>query len=179
MIQVALAIISNKNNEVLLQHRDNNAPTNPNKWGLWGGRIEGGETPLEAIVRELKEELDIDVDEESLTPFNTYKAQRFGDDWEGYVFHLQDGGDFKYNLQEGDDLKFISSEVAKILDIDSIARPIVLEYFEKSHSDVPAKRLAELQYTTLVASTGASTRLAGSKLSDEEVEKINKSSEQK
>jgi len=71
MIQVALAIISNKDNEVLLQHRDNNAPTNPNKWGLWGGRIEKDETPLEAVVRELKEELNIDVNKDSLTPFNT------------------------------------------------------------------------------------------------------------
>lgn len=179
MIQVALAIISNKDNEVLLQHRDNNAPTNPNKWGLWGGRIEEGETPLEAIVRELKEELDIDVSKDSLTPFNTYKAHRFGGDWEGYVFHLKDEGNFKYNLQEGDDLKFISSEVAETLDIDSIARPIVLEYFEKSHSDVPPKRLAELQRAALIASTGASTRLAGSKLSDEQVAQISKSSEQK
>lgn len=179
MIQVALAIISNKDNEVLLQHRDNNAPTNPNKWGLWGGRIEESETPLQAVIRELKEELDIDVSENSLTLFNTYKAQRFGDDWEGYVFHLQDENNFKYNLQEGDDLKFISVEEAQTLDIDPIARPIVLEYFEKSASDVSLKRLVELQQATLIASTGASTRLAGSKLSDEEVEQISKSSEQK
>ena len=40
-------------------------------------------------------------------------------------------------------------------------------------------RLAELRHDTLIASTGASTRLAGSKLSDKEVDTINKSAAQK
>jgi streptomycin 3"-adenylyltransferase len=39
--------------------------------------------------------------------------------------------------------------------------------------------LAELRQATIIASAGASTRLAGSKLPDEEVERISKSSEQK
>ncbi len=39
--------------------------------------------------------------------------------------------------------------------------------------------MADLRRATVIASAGASTRLAGSKLSDEEVEKISKSSEQK
>lgn len=40
-------------------------------------------------------------------------------------------------------------------------------------------RLKELQHATLIASAGASTRLSGSRLSDEEVEQISKSSVQK
>ena len=40
-------------------------------------------------------------------------------------------------------------------------------------------RLAELRRATLIASAGASTRLASSNLSDEEVDAINKSSGQK
>lgn len=133
MIQVALAIISNKYNEVLLRHRDSNAPTNPNKWGLWGGRIEEGETPLQAIIRELKEELDIEVNATSLAFFNTYKEYRFGDEWEAHVFHLQDRGNLRYTLQEGDDFKFASSEIINLLDMDSVARMIVLEYLQNLH----------------------------------------------
>jgi len=42
----------------------------------------------------------------------------------------------------------------------------------KSNLGISPERLAELQRATLMASTGASTRLAGSKLSDREVEQV-------
>ncbi|MEK7184946.1 MAG: hypothetical protein AAB683_02325 [Patescibacteria group bacterium] len=42
----------------------------------------------------------------------------------------------------------------------------------KKNRGVSLQRLAELRQTTLISSTGASTRLAGSKLSDKEVEQI-------
>ncbi len=47
----------------------------------------------------------------------------------------------------------------------------------KSHSTkknlgISPERLAEFRRATLIASTGASTRLAGSKLSDKEVERV-------
>lgn len=42
----------------------------------------------------------------------------------------------------------------------------------KKYSAISPQRLAELRHATLIASTGASTRLAGSKLSDKEVEQI-------
>lgn len=42
----------------------------------------------------------------------------------------------------------------------------------KKHLSISPERLAELHHATLVASTGASTRLAGSKLSDKEVEQV-------
>jgi 8-oxo-dGTP pyrophosphatase MutT (NUDIX family) len=60
LIKGAIAILKNKNGDFLLQHRDN-IPTidNPNKIGLFGGAVEEGETFLEAIKRELFEELEI------------------------------------------------------------------------------------------------------------------------
>lgn len=52
------------------------------------------------------------------------------------------------------------------------------EIAEKYHlRDELDPRLKVLQRSTLIASAGASTRLAGSRLSDEEVEQISKSSE--
>ena len=49
----------------------------------------------------------------------------------------------------------------------------------KKNIGISQERLVELRRATLIASTGASTRLAGSTLSDEEVEQISKSSGQK
>ena len=49
----------------------------------------------------------------------------------------------------------------------------------KKNSGILSQRLAELRRATLIASTGASIRLAGSEVTNEEVEQISKSSGQK
>lgn len=45
----------------LLQHRTDDAPTWPGYWGLFGGGEEPGETARETLLREIREELDMDV----------------------------------------------------------------------------------------------------------------------
>ena len=42
----------------------------------------------------------------------------------------------------------------------------------KKNIGISPERLAELRRATLIASTGSSTRLEGSKLSDEDVERV-------
>ncbi|PIT92457.1 MAG: hypothetical protein COU08_02385 [Candidatus Harrisonbacteria bacterium CG10_big_fil_rev_8_21_14_0_10_42_17] len=42
----------------------------------------------------------------------------------------------------------------------------------KRYANISPERLAELRRATLIASTGASTRLEGSKLSDKEVAQV-------
>lgn len=58
---VAGAILVDPSGRLLLQHRDANAPTSPNKWSTPGGHLEPGETLLEAVRRELIEEIGLDV----------------------------------------------------------------------------------------------------------------------
>ena len=62
MKQIAAIILENDKGEFLLALRDNKSwiPF-PNHWDLIGGHVEEGETPEEALVREVKEELDIDI----------------------------------------------------------------------------------------------------------------------
>ena len=53
----AVIILFNSRHEILLQLRDENAPTAPNMWSFFGGGMEAGETPEENIKRECLEEL--------------------------------------------------------------------------------------------------------------------------
>jgi mutator protein MutT len=55
-------LVFNKAGHVLLQKRDN-IPTiqEPGKWDVWGGHCELGETPEACAIRELREELGIEI----------------------------------------------------------------------------------------------------------------------
>ena len=54
-------MLYNKEGKVLLQHRTDDAPRQPGFWSAFGGGIEAGETPEEALRRELEEELEYEV----------------------------------------------------------------------------------------------------------------------
>lgn len=56
-----VACVLIKDGKFVLQHRDNNTTYYPNTWGFFGGHIEGGEKPEDAVVREIKEELGLDI----------------------------------------------------------------------------------------------------------------------
>ena len=53
--------IMNENGEILLQKRTANKRKNPNKWAKTGGQVDCGESAKDAIFREVKEELGIEI----------------------------------------------------------------------------------------------------------------------
>lgn len=57
MSHAVTLILYNNDRELLLQLRDEHAQKNPNQWAFFGGAIEKGELPEQAIRREAKEEL--------------------------------------------------------------------------------------------------------------------------
>jgi len=58
--KVALIIFYDEDGKILLQDRAG-ISKHGEKWGYFGGGIEEGETPEEAVVRETKEELEFDL----------------------------------------------------------------------------------------------------------------------
>ena len=68
--------IINDNNELLLQKRSPNKTTFPNLWAVSvSGHVMAGESSLDTVIREIKEELDIDVNKEDCKYLFTVKRQ--------------------------------------------------------------------------------------------------------
>ncbi len=67
LFHVVAVALTNQDDEILLQKR----PAGKSMAGLWefpGGKVEKRETPINALIRELAEELGINVDAENLIP---------------------------------------------------------------------------------------------------------------
>jgi 8-oxo-dGTP pyrophosphatase MutT (NUDIX family) len=55
--QAAFFLYDEKGRSVLLHKRDGNTTINPNKWALFGGRAQEGETDVACCLREVSEEI--------------------------------------------------------------------------------------------------------------------------
>ena len=55
------SVVKNKKGKILILRRHPKSKTNPHKWELPGGKIEKGEFFDEALIREVKEETNLDV----------------------------------------------------------------------------------------------------------------------
>ena len=64
---IALLGLINEKNEVLISLRQNRADYN-DYWEYPGGKVENGETTDQALVREMKEELGLDVSSDCVAP---------------------------------------------------------------------------------------------------------------
>ena len=60
-MRVAVAAIIDKQQRILITRRSLHAPNGGGMWEFPGGKLEGDETPVAALIREIKEEVDLDV----------------------------------------------------------------------------------------------------------------------
>jgi 8-oxo-dGTP diphosphatase len=129
MKQIAAIILENDKGEFLLYLRDNKPDIPfPDHWDLIGGHVEEGETPEEALVREVKEELDIDLKEYAF--YKKYECLA-GDAYEN-IKYIYSG---KINLPieeitllEGVRPQFFTREEIANVKFANILKSIVMEY---------------------------------------------------
>ncbi len=98
-------IFYNTDNQVLMFLRDNfNDIPFPNHWDLLGGNVEDHETPKECIIREMKEEIEIDLIDPEL--FSIYEI----DGRTEHTFIMKKNIDIsQVRLNEGQRLRWFSN----------------------------------------------------------------------
>ena len=105
--------IINENGEVLLQKRAAEKKRNPNMWSKTGGHVISGEEPIEALKREVYEELGIKIHENDIILVGIHKSNDEKNRYFGYNFIVKTNysiKEMKLQKEEVSDVKFISIE---------------------------------------------------------------------
>jgi len=131
MKKVAAIILENNKEEILLYLRDDKPSIPfPNHWDLFGGFLEEGETPEQALIREVKEELDFDLKEYQF--FKKYECLE-GDALQNikYVYIGKiDKPISELKLQEGQGLQFFKKEEISQVKFANILKDVVMDYLK-------------------------------------------------
>jgi len=127
---VSIIILYDKDKKILLQHRAEDAKRLPGYWAFFGGGIEEGETPEQAVKREAFEELHYTLHSPKLLLKQKFNSK--DDESEKYVYMEAYDPTKKIVLAEGQNLWWYHlSEIdtLKIIDHDRE----VLKYIEDKY----------------------------------------------
>ncbi|MDD4353867.1 MAG: NUDIX domain-containing protein [Candidatus Nanoarchaeia archaeon] len=117
-------IIENDKNEILMQLRDNNAKKFPNHWVLLGGGVEEGETPLDAIKRELMEEINLEIKNFVFFKNFIYKKSKQS------FFYIKLNLDIeKIKLNEGEKIQYFKPDEIRELKIGFNIKKVLNNFF--------------------------------------------------
>lgn len=112
-VQKALLLPINSKRQLFIQDRRGHKKPD---WGYFGGGIEAGETPLQAVLRETKEELCLDLEENDLLYLGTSAT-----DWDGSsimrYLYLYFTDQVAFDVREGKGGVWLSfNEVRELMD---------------------------------------------------------------
>lgn len=118
-VSVTGAVIINDNNEILLQKRSRFKRSNPSKWGICGGKVNLGETTLDAVIRETLEEIGIILDKKDLKILSIYTNEK------AYftVYYVRKNVNItecKLQKEELEEIKFFKIEELEYLDNEGL-----------------------------------------------------------
>ncbi len=118
MMDSTTVIITTTDNRVLLQKRDENPDIEyPGYYSLVSGYLEEEETPLDGIIRELKEEFEHKKSQKVHFSSITYLGSEYRADydrWE-YIHHT-------YLMDDAADIRILEGESFVLLDMDECLR---------------------------------------------------------
>lgn len=115
--------IINDDNELLLQRRSLNKTTYPNLWAVSvSGHVVAGETSMEAVIREIKEEIDIDITIDQCEYLFTIRRQNIFDNCinrvydDNYLVRLNiDVNNAKIQQTELNEIRYFNIDNLKIM----------------------------------------------------------------
>ncbi|HYF28936.1 MAG TPA: NUDIX domain-containing protein [Candidatus Paceibacterota bacterium] len=111
---------------IFMQMRGADAKRWPNTWGFFGGALEEGETPLMAVMREVQEELSIEIPEPEF--FRHYE----GETTESNIFLLEVDEAFPERVAVRD------GKYGKFLALSTIESVELRDYYRRIMPDLAA-----------------------------------------
>ena len=137
--------ILNEKNEILLQRRSSSKKQQPNMLAVTTGHIDLNESPIEAALREVKEEVGIDdLKEEDFIFIDTFKAENLNNYHYKYIYLLKTRkklDDFIMQESEVSELLFVSLEKLREM-IDSPNTEIT--FAKHFYTPIILKKIEEL-----------------------------------
>ena len=132
--RVAALLVMDQHDRLLLQFRDCFTHiAHPGRWSMFGGHVEGNEDLRQTCGREINEELGIDLDIQSFTPFAKYVSDPPKLMDQIYVFSTRQRLQVsQILLGEGAGFGVFTPMQLKTLDIPRSVRPVI-EHFISEH----------------------------------------------
>ena len=138
LISILLPIrIQNEEVSVFLQKRSADMKVLSNHFGFWGGGCEDGETPEQGLIREVKEELGVDIKIEQVQLFDHYEF--LGSIKNIYLFTPENDWEKNHVIGEGDYGQWFKTEEALNREDIILEDKVVLNDLERRLLKKPIK----------------------------------------